>query len=73
MDDGDAPVPERADGAPFPERAERDEGPGPVDFEQATAPRPAPTGIRVFTWVVLGIIAAAVVSLVVVMLVAVGR
>ncbi len=56
-----------------PERAARVEGPAPVDFEKATAPRPAPTAIRAFTWVILGVIAAAVVALVIVMLATVGR
>ncbi len=61
------------DDTSLPERAERVEGPGPLDFEKATAPRPAPTAIRAFTWVVLGVIAAAIVGLVIVMLVSVGR
>ena len=44
-----------------------------VRFERATSPRPASRGVRTFTWVVLGILALAVIALVVVMATTVGR
>ncbi len=47
--------------------------PDPVRFEHAQHPRPAPNGIRTFTWVILGVIALAVAALVIGLATTIGR
>lgn len=56
---------------PGAERPDGPEGPDglPLKFQTASNPRPARPGIRVFTWVVLIIVAIAIIGLTVSLLV----